>query len=640
MRATILNLLLWPLLLSTGAAQAPAPRVLPYPIPLEQGWVRALERGTRTNDGVPGPDYWTNHSHYVINATLDPETANVSGTISITYTNRSPNEVNALMVHLRQNLHAEGALRNRRVEITGGMNVTDVSWSKNGEEAENIRPRIRGTTLRLRLPRDARLATGESGTISMKWSFRVPQAGRAPRMGHEDHHIFFLGYWYPQMAVMEDVANWVADPYMGNGEFYMGYGDYDLNFTVPKGFIVRATGELTNPEEVLTKEQHARWKKAAEGDEVVNIVTAEEMSQGATTASTTSGMLTWKFHAENVRDCAVSTSDRYVWDAGAAKVKDKHGPGKDGTCMIHAVYEPRARNWSTAVRACRHTIEYMSKEMFPYPWPHMTVCEGIIGGGMEYPMMTICGSPGSARGLHSLVAHETIHMWFPMIVGTNEKRWSWMDEGLTSYMESRSTADFFGDERPERQDMGSYRSFARRGRELPAMQHSDLFPRAGGAYGFATYTKTAAVMHQLRHMAGPERFDAAMRTYVNSWAYKHPYPHDLFNIMEKELGMELDWYFRIWFYEAWTMDYAIASVETSSKGTVVTIADTGLALGPVVVEARYPDRDPVRKTVPVDVWLSGTKEAQLTFEGQPTSITLDPDRTSLDINFSNNKHPQ
>jgi hypothetical protein len=617
-------------------------RVIPYPLFEEAPFAAAVKAESRTQTGEPGPRYWTDYAHYDLEVTLDASTALVKGHGVLTYHNRSPKALRELRIHLRQNLHTEGALRNTAVAITGGMTVENVTFRKEQGDLVDVRPRIRGTILTFGLPRGGELAPGDKGIVELDWSFTVPPSGRAPRMGQDNFEVYWLGYWYPQFAVHEDVAGWVSDTYMGGGEFYMGYADYDLRFTAPCGFLVRATGELTNPEEVLTDAQQERLALAAESREIQHVVTKEELEAGLATKSTESGQLTWKFQARNVRDIAVSASNRYVWDACHAAVKDKAGPGEDGKAMVHVVYRPRARFWPGAAASCRHTIEYMSREVFPYPWPHMTCAEGIIGGGMEYPMMTICGTYPSARGQHGVIAHETIHMWWPMIVGTNEKRWSWIDEGITSYMESRSTADYYNEDRPDRGEIAGYRAQARRGGEVEAMRHADLYPREGGGmpYGFATYTKTAAVLHQLRGYVGHEKFDEAMRTFVRRWAYKHPYPRDLFSTINEVAGQDYDWYFRIWFYETWTTDPAIDNVEVKDGMTRVRVAETGLAFGPVIVEATMGDGQTMRQTIGVANWLAGKDFGELTFQGEAVRVRIDPDAVTLDLNTSNNTWPK
>lgn len=626
------------LLFTLAPAGAQSSRVLPYPIFDDPGFPEAIEAGSRSAAGVPGPAYWTDFAEYDLEVELDPARALVTGRGKLAYRNRSPRPLRELRIHLRQNLHREGAMRNREVSVTGGMAVTGVSFRLEDGDPRPIRPRVAGTVMTIPLPGDSRIPPGGTGIVDIEWSFTVPAAGTAPRMGHDRNRVFYLGYWYPQFAVHEDVAGWVSQPYLGAGEFYMGYADYNLSFTAPAGFLVRATGELLNPEEVLTEVQMERLRAAASTRDVQQILTAEELAAGGATRTSPSGLLTWRFQARNVRDIAVSASDQYVWDATHAAIPGRDGPSEGGIAMVHAVYRPRARFWPNAAESCRHTLEFMSREISPYPWPHMTCCEGIIGGGMEFPMMTLCGNYPNARGLHGVIAHETIHMWWPMMVGTDEKRWSWMDEGLTSFMGSRAAADFYGRGDPPRQAAIQYRAAAQRGGEIEIMRHSDLFDRTdgGAAYGFATYSKTAAVFHQLRGMLGEKLFDETLSTFARNWSWKHPYPRDLFSAFSQAAGRDLDWYFRMWLYETWTLDPAIGGVDLDGDATVVMVEDRGLAYGPVVVEAEFEDREPERTVIPAETWSAGARSAQVRFEGRAVRIVIDPEGATLDIDPSNN----
>lgn len=608
--------------------------IRPYPYLEGPEWQRAVEKGARSDTGTPGEKHWANRADYDIEATLDPSTAEVRGHVRMTYFNHSPDRLRTLMIHLRQNLHKEGVQRNVDVELTGGMLVENIKV--NGEELRRTRRRITGTTLRLRLP--TALSSGEQVTVEMDFSFRVPKAGRAPRMGHEDHHVYFLGYWYPQFAVYDDVRGWVADPYKGKGEFYMGYGNYKIAITAPHGWIVRSTGELQNPKKVLPQKIRSRLKKAASSKDVVNIVTKKEMGHpGKATLKSKSGELTWRFAAENVRDAAVSISDRYLWDATHATFKDLKG--KKQTAMVHAVYEASARGWDKGAEYCRHTLEFMSNRTYPYPWPHMTACEGIVGGGMEFPMMTDVGTTGSSRGVQGTIAHETIHMWFPMICGSNEKNYSFMDEGLTTFFTSLVGADYFKRPDPTSGQVRGYARFARQGREVASMRHTDTFPPASRAYGFAAYQKPSAVMHQLKGMLGEEKFHEALSTYARNWAYDHPYPYDLFNTFSEVAGRDLSWYFRTWCFETFTLDMGVTVKATDEGKSNIAITAHGTAVGDIPVLVDLEGGGTKRFVVKAEEWLKnqGNKTVHIPMKGKRIQrVVLDPDQITLDVNSKNN----
>lgn len=610
------------LLAGAAVAQSPAPaRVIPYPIDLPDGFQAAVKNGTRTLTGRPGPNHWTNYARYRLAAEIDPQTARLTGKASMTYVNRSPRALDQLLVHCYQDLMKAGAPRTRTVTATNGLEIHEVRIA-----GKVVRATPRDTRLTLRLAEP--LASGGEITVEIDYAFDVPVAGTAPRMGHEGDKVFYLGYWYPQFAVFDDVDGWVADPHRGNGEFYMDYADYDLEITAPVGYLVRATGELQNADEVLTQRARDALALAARQREVVHVIDADDHEAEKVTAASPNGKLVWRFRAENVRDAAVSIARTYLWDATHAVIKDKHGPGKDGTCMIHAVYEPNSGDWVRGAEYTRHTIEYMSAHVHPYPWPHMTSCEGIIGGGMEYPMMTIIGGRQPA----GTIAHELIHMWFPMLVGSNEKRYAWQDEGFTSFWTTLCRDDFQQRSNGGRRDILAYAGTVQRGGDVVCMRHADAY--GSDNFGFASYGKPAAILHQLRALLGDATFFAAFRRYAADWAFKHPTPYDFFRTFQDVAGQDLEPYFRTWFFEAWKLDHAIANVETKAGRTLVTVEDRGRAVHPCIVEATLADGTKARQTIPATTWW-GTTRAEVSFAGDAVEVQLDPDVQSLDCNRDN-----
>ncbi len=633
------------LLASLTLAAAPCAQIerpIPYPITKPVGWAEAVAAGTRTELGEPGAKYWTNQAHYAIRAKLEPTTAKVIGHVEITYRNRSPHEIPRLAIHLRQNAHKAGNLRNRYLEITGGVEVSNVrvgdasadtaedASARRGRRGGGARPRVQGTVMNLPLPTP--LAPGGEVKVAMDWEYQVPQSG-APRNGHDDFHTYYLGYWYPQVAVFEDVAgDFVADQYLTNAEFYMGYADYDVAFEAPAGWLVRATGTLENEADVLAAPQIERLAQARAGREVVHVVTADDVKNQRVTRMDKGEVLTWHYKASNVRDCAVSVSDRYVWDATHAVVADRDGKGVDGVAMIHAVYRPEGRSFARAAEYARHTIEHMSKTVYPYQWPHMTVCGGVIGGGMEYPMMTICGS-----GSLGLVAHELIHMWFPMLVGSNETAHAWQDEGFTDFFTDYTTAAFNQPDRPLRPNVRGYLAGAARGESAPLMTHGDYHPQAGrSGYQFASYTKSSAILHQLRELMGDEVFFATFRKYAKDWAFKHPLPLDFFNAFARAAGRDLDWYWRTWYFETWTLDQAVQSVTPVEGGTDVVVVDLGYATYPTVVEVTHADGKTERQSVDIAHWLAGKKTKTLRFGPGIKRVEVNPGVLILDMSARNN----
>lgn len=452
----------------------------------------------------------------------------------------------------------------------------------------------------------------------------------------QDGEVYYIGYWYPQMAVYDDVNGWKADQYMANGEFYMGYGDYDVQISLPEGWVVGATGTLQNPEEVLSEQTRERLAQASQTREVVSIVGESERRAGTSTTQSNTGVLTWHFKAENVRDFAFGASDRYVWDATSAGVGDIDDDGQDDTSMIHAFYRPEAAVWSRSAEFAQFSIEHLSEMIMPYPYPHMTTVAGVIGGGMEYPMITHIGGSRNDRSLFGVTYHEISHMWFPMIVGQDEKQYTWMDEGLTSFNTNEGRSEFWSTDAwdPERQ--GYYR-IAGTGLEVESMRHADDYPNGTPARGIAGYSKPAVMMHALRGILGEERFKEIYREYARRWTFKHPQPYDLFNTFKDILGEDLDWFWRSMLYETWTLDLGLGGVEQSGEQIEVTVKDEGLTPMPALVRVTYADGRKIEKTVPVDVWLSGQRQMTLTFEpGAVAQVEIDPDRYLPDVNRENN----
>lgn len=614
---------------ATGT-EAQTRRPIPYPVIEGPRFEQAIANGTRSPDGKPGPNYWMNTATYSIDAVLSPATRMVRATETIRYTNNSPDELTVIIVHLRQNLHQAGVVRNRPQVLTEGMNVA--RFTLDGKEyveqrsARSVGYSIDGT--RMTIHPDSPVAPGQTVEMDFTWSFEVPEAG-APRIG-TDGEMFFVGYWYPQVAMYDDVKGWTADPYMGNGEFYMGFADYDVKITAPEGWLVSATGELVNADDVLTAETVSRLERARTTDDIVHVVTAEE--RGSVTKSGQAGELTWHFKADRVRDFSFASSDKYVWDATHATV------GSDNSVsMINAFYRPDREVWKRSAEFARYSIEFLSRQMdLPYPWPHMTTIEGVVGGGMEFPMMTHIGGARSDRGLFGVTFHEIGHMWFPMIVGENEKNFTWMDEGLTSFNTSEATADFWDVDAwsPRAQ---SYYRIAGTGDEVEPMRHGDRYPLDTPARGIASYNKPAVALNALRSMVGNDAFYRAYREYAHRWAFKHPQPYDLFNTFNDVLGQDLDWFWTTMFFETWTLDQAIGDVESGRQGVVVRIDDLGLSPFPSPVRVTYSDGRTVEKEVPVSVWLGGARTAELTFPaGSVSKVEIDPSLALPDVDRENN----
>ncbi|MEX0747848.1 MAG: M1 family metallopeptidase [Rhodothermales bacterium] len=615
------------LLINSGISAAQPVRPKPYPVFPIPRFEEAVSQGTRTESGIPGSRYWTNRSRYEIQADLSPATATLRARATATYVNNSPDDLDRVYVHLHQNLHAPGVVRNRPQKLTGGVHLAGVGYR--GEplvERSHGGPGyyVDGTVMEIELPDF--IASGDSATFDFAWTFEVPGQG-APRMGH-DHEVFFLAYWYPQFAVFDDVHGWVAEPYMGDGEFYADFADFDVSITVPQGWLVAATGVLTNPEEVLSSQTRERLESVNSTTETIHIVREDEREAGMSTAVNDRRSLTWRFRAEDVRDFTFGTSDEYVWDATLADA----GDGR--LAQIHTLYRPEEAAWSRSAEFARFAIEFLSDFIMPYPYPHMTAVEGIVRGGMEFPMMTLIGGNRSSESLFGTAFHEISHMWFPMVVASNEKHYAWMDEGFTSFNTNEGSEEFW---QTDSWDGESYYRLAGTGEEVEPMRHADQYPYGTMARTTASYSKPAVALHALEFVMGEETFRRAYREYARRWAFKHPYPYDFFNTMEEFAGRDLDWFWTSLFYETWTLDHAITDVDLSNTRVRVVVEDQGLTPMPVAVRVTYADGMTAEQVISEDVWLEGERVVPLEFTpGEVVRIELDPGRFLPDVDLSDN----
>jgi hypothetical protein len=592
---------------------------------------------------------WTNGASYRLGATLNPELGRIEGRVRILYLNRSPDALDRLVLHLHQNLHASGVVRNEPLEVTEGMVLGRVQVGSEEVPAAGSSAAIEGgasysvdgTLMQVDL--EDPVQPGESVEIQVEWANVLPQNG-AGRMGHSQREVYFVAYWFPRLAVYDDLRGWDAEPYRGTAEFYDGFSDYEAELTVPAGWTLMATGELLNPEEVYSAATRRRLAVAALADTVVTVATVEELFAGGVTTQGDAGLLTYRFRADGVRDFAWTASRAQQWDASSARVTRG---GAEARVAIHSFWRPsRAPLWRDQSRFAKHAIEFHSRfTEIPYPWPHMTSVEGadIIGGGMEFPMLTLIGPylDREAEALYNVTSHEFAHMWVPMMVGTNEKRHAWMDEGLTTYLENQSRYEYWPGSDAHAAERESYLQVARSGGEEPLMRHGDFYTTSL-AYGNASYSKAATLFVTLRDLLGEDVYLRAYRSFLQDWISLHPTPWDLFNAFEREAGLELDWFWSSYFYETWTVDPAVASVESSGDGTVIRIEDRGFGPMPIRVQIQFESGNVVEREVEVGSWLTGDAMVELRIpgaSGQVVRVQLDPREWVPDLDRSNNVWP-
>ncbi|WP_425576739.1 M1 family metallopeptidase [Nibrella saemangeumensis] len=600
----------------------------------------------RTGSGAPGPRYWQNRADYKINASLDDVQNVLTGNVEITYTNNSPEDLPFLWLQLDQNAFADTSRAAKTTPVTGGrfgnanfaggVVITSVTVEQGKSKPVAASYTITDTRMQLRLTEPLKKG-GDNLKIRIAYSFRIPEYG-SDRMGQQRTRngiIYEIAQWYPRMCVFDDVEGWNVLPYLGAGEFYLNYGDFEYAIDVPWNHIVVGSGELLNPNEVLTPEQIRRLAQARQSDKTVIIRGKDEVNDN-TTRPKQSGRLTWRFRCQNARDVAWATSKAFVWDAARMNLPS----GK--TALAQSAYPVESAttdSWSRSTEYVKGCIEFYSKYLYEYTYPVATNVAGIVGG-MEYPGIVFCDFRDKKSALWGVTDHEFGHNWFPMIVGNNERKFGWMDEGFNTFINMLSTANFnngeYHNERATMHDVAP----ALFGPVEPIMTLPDV--QQSRNLGILAYYKPGMGLKLLRDVVlGPERFDYAFREYMKRWAFKHPTPYDFFRTIEDAAGEDLGWFWRGYFYENWRLDQSVKEVkyveQSPQKGALITIENLEKMAMPVTVEIQESSGKKTRINLPVEVWQRG---GTWTLKHNSTSplraVIVDPDKVVPDINPKNN----
>ncbi|MDT8340528.1 MAG: M1 family metallopeptidase [Longimicrobiales bacterium] len=636
----------------------------------------------RNAAGLPGPRYWQQQADYRIRAVLDTVDHVVTGSERITYHNNSPDVLRFVWLQLDQNTRSEEHSRAYRTQgalperisprarqflglerFDGGHRLTRVQVADAGGALVDAEYFVNSTVMRVDLPTP--LVPGGITELEIDWSYRVPDSGRGGKERVSDGWIYEIAQWFPRMSVYDDVNGWQTDQFLGRGEFYLNFGDYDVELTVPRDHIVDATGVLQNPEQVLTPTQRARLEAAYRSEEPTFIVTADEVMDPAARPAG-DGMLTWRFRAEKVRDFAWVSSKTYVWDAAGYRY-----PDEEQVIQVHSLYPRDAMPlWDkVSTRATVQTLKTYGRLAFPYPYPKAVNANG-LAGGMEYPMIAFCGarpqpdgsySEATERALIGVTIHEVGHNWFPMIVATDERKWTWMDEGLNTFLqyygEMEYAQTYCGGAWTQTEDC-SYPS--RRGPpaniveymsdpdQVPLMTESDLIHKDFGNNGYA---KPATGLVMLReHVLDTPQFDAAFRGYSQGWMFKHPQPADFFRSMEDGAGENLAWFWRGWFYTTHANDQAVLDVTEQDAAELVgddargsryvriRVDNLGGLVMPLEMDVVFSDGTRQRLEYPVDVWRNNEKSFTAGFFTDRTvvEVVVDPDEGFADVDRGNN----
>ncbi|MBC2606872.1 M1 family metallopeptidase [Pelagicoccus albus] len=541
----------------------------------------------RLASGAPGPAYWQQEANYVIEVELDETEAMILGSETIEYVNHSPHSLSYLWIQLDQNMfsnHSKGTRSDQgpnfsaksgepasirdssfrtflyKRDFEGGVRLGKVA-DKDGTDLPYT---IVETNMRIDLPES--LASGDSIVLNIDWEYPIVDEANARRTGRMEldggDYVYQIAQWYPRMCAYYDEVGWQTKPYLASGEFALEFGKFEVSITVPEDFVVAATGELQNPEEVLSKKERKRLEKAMDSQAPVLIVTEEEAAKKL--GSPAKGKATWKFAAESVRDFAFAASRGYIWDAKGVEI----GEGK-ALAMSAFPKEAEAVWGRYSTEAVALTLDVYSDLVYEYPYPVAWSTWGPVGG-MEYPMISFQSSweieedgtytEDVRNYVISVIVHEVGHIWFPMIVNSDERQWMWQDEGFNTFVEDIATTQF--DERLK----DSYRNSVKRVVERMAKKDDPIIMISADSLtsrGYQAYSKPALGLTLLREsILGRDLFDFAFQEYARRWAFKRPTPADFFRTMEDASGVDLDWFWRAWFYTNDHVDLAVESVES------------------------------------------------------------------------------
>lgn len=571
---------------------------------------QAIKHGTRSEDGRPGPDYWINHTDYTIQVDLNPRTRLLKGHEIFTYFNNSPDTLRHLVLRIYQDNRKLGNARDWPIDPSDLHEGVDIDQLKIGGqdysmEGEKSRVERTGTNMFIKL-RDP-LSPGSHISGEVAWQYIISRKSNI-RNGAYDSTSIFVGYWYPQVAVYDDIDGWDGYNYSGVQEFYNDFNNYDVKITVPQGFMVWSTGILQNADAVLAEKIAKRYKRGLQSDEIEHIISEKDYTKSD--RLTAPGPLVWHFKAEQVPDVAFATSNHYLWDM-TGTVVDSAGRNR---VVISAVYKSADKNFHNVAQIAKESIDYYSKELpgVPFPFPRLTVFDG--KGGMEYPMMVNEGASSRWAGTVHVTSHEICHSYFPFFMGINERKYAWMDEGWATVipydLQSRLSTGYD----PVKRTIITYESVAGSEMDLPMIVPTIVYGSNSfrPSYRNEAYNRSGTAYLMLQDLFGKKLFKKALKEYINRWHGKHPGPFDFFNTFSEVSGRNLDWFWKPWFFDFGYPDLGIEDVIQKKNKVIILIKKVGELPIPVHLILIYSDGSEQTIDRNLDGWSSGQAGIMLT----------------------------
>jgi hypothetical protein len=558
---------------------------------------KAVARKTRSVNGYPGENYWQNKSKYKINAALNTDNGQITGSEQIAYFNNSPDSLNMLVIRLYADFYKCTNVKDYTInegDCSNGVNISKITL-----ENDSIpKYRVAGTNMYVTLPR--KLAPHTSIKLNISWDFYLPKKTHI-REGVFYQSSYFVAYWYPQVAVYDDYSGWDYLNYTGLQEFYNDFNDYDVTLSVPKKFLTWATGDWINSPEVLRDPFLKKYKQGLVSDTVVHVVDSLSRKTSDITLGTT--VNSYHYTANSVCDFSFSASDTYVWDM----ISVNNGT-PNNKVSINLLYHPSIPKFGKLAGPAVQVIKHLSTVWpgVPYPYAHLTVFSG--DGGMEYAMMINQGDFGDEVQAAEILAHETAHTYFPFLVGTNERKYAWMDEGFAQTLPNDCLIEAGGEKfRPQqlnKYQIKYFSSFIGTAMESPPMEPS--INVKGGSYYFSAYNRPALALTYLREILGDEIYKRALNVYIDRWKYKHPSPYDFFNTINDVSKRNLNWFWKAWFFDHAYPDIAIAGSSVKNNVLSLKIEQLGTLPVPLQIKYTYQDGTAVDDYAKADIWDKST----------------------------------
>ena len=593
-----------------------------------QEYKNAYEKATRARTGEPGPNYWQNRSDYEIKAVFHPEESTVSGHLRVKYFNNSPDTLREVVFKLMQNLYKKGAARQTPVEginLHSGIETEHVTIGPEAVDGQAIR--IAGTVMHLQLKQG--LGPGQNAVIEMDFITPIPKTAGL-RSGHVDSTSVFAAYWFPQIAVYDDIFGWDTDEYIGIPENYNDFSDYDVELALPSEYNVWATGRHLNPRDIFSKKIMERIENSKKAGTPVDIITEEDFRRPDGRVNT------WKFRAEGVPDFAWGASGHYLWQGVAA-----HNPDADHTCWVQSAWAPGAPAFGMVAEIAKKSIEAFSTQFpgVPYPYFKHISFSGTQGGGMEFPMLANNHATPDTTSTGLVTAHELAHNYYPFMMGVNERKYGWWDETMTTLMESYLSENIF----PDREVHGFFRrsiSF-----NLLSGMH-DIMPLMSETSNIMKvmpsivnfYIKGPAAMDVLMDLIGQQEFYKLNREFMQTWKGRHPTPYDFFYFINNRAGKNLNWFWSAWFFSFGYPDPAVTHARQNGEYLAVTIANKGGLPVPFEVIVHFDDDSMMKQAFNVSEWKGNPQEItiRIPVNRKVKSVSLDR-RYSYDANVDNNE---